>query len=438
VKIPPNAAFFELLMLLLALSMTAFIIGILLMRRMRRNIGRPTVRSTTRTDSPAFATAAYQAVIQQLKEKEQELKRLRQAASERAAASENVSAAVLENLPSGVVLFNTSGLVQQANPAAREILGYASITGLHARDVFGSATTADADGLASIAEVVDCCLKQGRIFRRLEADYITPAGGKRVLGVTASPFTHGGGERRGAACLVTDLTEVASLAGQLRLKESLAALGEMSAGIAHEFKNSLATISGYSQMLASENDAESIRQFAAKIRSETAQLTRTVTDFLNFARPQAVTPEPVRIAPLLAACAEDAGIELEAGEVPPDFDVVADPLALRQCLQNLLRNSAEACPERKVRVRARAAVDGISARIELRDDAGGIAPEVLPRIFIPFVTTKSQGNGLGLALAQRIVSEHGGTISASNEGPGALFILSLPLQKVAKPAAIRG
>ncbi len=438
-----NPLFLSAIMLLVV-GGGSFIIGVLLIRRMKQElVAKHDRRAARSADSPAFALATYNAVIQQLKEKEQELQRLRHAAAEKASATENVSAAVIDNLPSGVVLFNTSALVQQANPAAREILGYASATGLHARDLFRGAGRPEGElaglevAMPSLEAVIDSCLKQGRVFRRLTAEYMTPAGVKRVLGVTVSPFARGAGERIGAACLLTDLTEVVTLAQQLRLRESLAALGEMSAGIAHEFKNSLATISGYGQMLASESDAESIRQFAARITKETAVLSRTVSDFLSFARPQELARQPVFLEPLLAECASGCGVELDVAGLPPQFTVTGDPIALRQCFDNLLRNSAEAAADRKVRVAACATIGESNIRIELRDDAGGIPADVLPRIFIPFVTTKAQGNGLGLALAHRIVTDHGGSITATNESGGALFILSFPMEKLAKTVGQR-
>lgn len=420
-------------LMLLFVGAAAFIFGLLLIRKMRQElVGDDS--AAPRAESPAFAFQAYNAVIQQLKEKESELQRLRQSAADRASVSENISAAVVNNLPSGVVLFNTSTLVQQANAAAREILGYASATGLHARDLFRGATAVRGENDATtLPGVVASCLKDGRVFRRLEADYATPSGVKRVLGITVSPVNTSSGERLGAACLVTDLTQVTQLSQQLRLSENLAAMGEMSAGMAHEFKNSLATIAGYSQMLADEREPENVRQFAAKIREETATLTRTVTEFLNITRPQRLTSEAVAIAPLLAACAADCGVELESA-VPADLTVTGDAAALRQCFLNLLRNSAEAAPGRTVRVKAAVRSEAGRNAIELRDDAGGIPQELLPRVFIPFVTTKPNGNGLGLALAHRIVSDHGGTIAASNEGVGTLFTLSFPAEIPGKSA----
>ncbi len=214
----------------------------------------------------------------------------------------------------------------------------------------------------------------------------------------------------------------------------------MSAGIAHEFKNSLATISGYGQMLTSDNDAETVRQFAAKITAETAALSRVVTDFLSLARPQALSAVPINVPELLQDCARECGVELVTTGLPPEFDgcIVGDPTSLRQCFSNLLRNSAEAAPEDHVRVEVSGAIDAGRARLVFRDNAGGIAPEVLPHIFIPFVTTKSQGTGLGLALVHRIVADHGGSVSVANDGPGAAFTLSFPTEKLARKAAEGG
>jgi signal transduction histidine kinase len=209
-------------------------------------------------------------------------------------------------------------------------------------------------------------------------------------------------------------------------------MGEMTAGMAHEFKNSLATIAGYSQMLADESNPDTVREFAGKIRSETTALTRTVTDFLNITGPQKLTSEPVVLAPLLQSCAADCGVELDATSVPTDLFINGDRAALRQCLLNLLRNSAEAGSGNRITVVARGGLDRSRAWLELQDNAGGIPTDILPRVFIPFISSKPEGNGLGLALAQRIVSDHGGTISARNEGTGAIFTLSFPPQNPGK------
>ncbi len=395
----------------------------------------PSLPRPAAAETDAFASAAVQGVIQRLKEQEKELERLRQAERERAQASETVSAAVLSNLTSGVLLFSPTGTVRQANEAARAILGYASPTGLHARDLFRGVSavrqeTGESESSAdSLMRALDVALGTGQAFRRLEAEYATPAGESRVLGITLSPVRGPAGEALGVACLVSDLTEITGLARQMRLKENLASLGEMSAGIAHEFKNSLATISGYAQMLNAENDSETVREFASKIVSETASLTRIVTDFLNFARPRTLEPEPIDVRQLLEECARECYVDLRL-EMPEGFSLVGDRTALRQAFSNLLRNSAESGKNgATVRVEITAQADTQQARIVLRDNGGGIPAEDLARIFIPFFTTKSGGTGLGLALVHRIVTQHGGSIAVASGASGSTFTLSFPAGK---------
>jgi signal transduction histidine kinase len=215
----------------------------------------------------------------------------------------------------------------------------------------------------------------------------------------------------------------------------------MSAGIAHEFKNSLATISGYAQMLLqdAERDPQSA-EFAAKIASETGSLSRIVTEFLNFAKPQGLAREEVELRPMIEDCAEEARVRLTFGAFPASATVKGDPVALRQAFSNLLRNSAEAMNAgEEARLEVAATADSKNLRITLRDNGCGIPPELMSRIFIPFFTTKPAGTGLGLALVHRIVTEHGGTVSVASEGDGkgTTFTLAFPLgMSVEKPRSV--
>ena len=428
-----------LLAALTIIGLLAFAGGWLLIRRMRRTLTDEPAEAMPRRNAepgPEFAAATVQAVIARLKEQEKELERLRHLEKSRARTSENISAAVLSNLASGVLLFGPALLVRQANEAARSILGYASPTGLHARDLFQGASALRSDPSvsvptpASLPDAVELCLRTGASFRRLEADYTTPAGEKRVLGITLSPVRGSAGEALGAACLVSDLTEISSMAQQMRLRENLASLGEMSAGIAHEFKNSLATISGYAQMLTTENDLPTTQQFAGKIVSETAGLTRIVTDFLKFARPQDLEAETVELRSLVEDCARECGVELKLDAFPPGLSLLGDATALRQAFSNLLRNSIEAGRNGvPVTVEVSALADAQATQLVFKDNGSGIASENLARIFVPFFTTKANGTGLGLALVHRIVSEHGGTVSVASSPSGSTFTLSFPARK---------
>jgi signal transduction histidine kinase len=243
------------------------------------------------------------------------------------------------------------------------------------------------------------------------------------------------GKSLGAACLISDLTEINRLSRQVRMRENLASLGEMSAGIAHEFKNSLATISGYAQMLTGEEHLEVVHDFARKIESETGNLARVVTDFLAFARPQALRNEPVPLRAVLENCARDCSVDLHVEDVPAEMALMGDPTALRQAFSNLLRNSAEAARNgMPVEVKVAAATDEQGTRLTVTDNGHGIPQDKLSKIFIPFFTTKAQGTGLGLALVHRIVTEHGGTIAVSSGDWGTTFRLAFPAPVLARAA----
>jgi PAS domain-containing protein len=194
--------------LLFVFAASLVILGVWVMRRLRKEMVEDLNLPTPRADNaPAFAVATLHGVIQQLKEKEQELQRLRREAHERASVSENLSAAVLTNLETGVVVFNPAGLGQFANPAARDILGYATVSGMHPRDLFRGVTAlrsrdpqANPSGMA---EALERALRDAAVFRGLEADYATPAGDRRRLAITIAPALGNGGECYGAVCLMT-------------------------------------------------------------------------------------------------------------------------------------------------------------------------------------------------------------------------------------------
>jgi signal transduction histidine kinase len=288
-----------------------------------------------------------------------------------------------------------------------------------------------------LTQLIAACLEQGRTFRREEVEYLSPSRELRQLGVTISPILRGTNEVTGAICLLSDLTELAALQKQIHMKENLAALGELSAGIAHEFKNALATISGYAQMIRSEaKPGTEIREHGEKILDQTRALTHVVTEFLKFARPLELADEQVTLRPMidrvLAEVAEAVpGIPITC---EGDFgDVSGDDALLRQAILNLARNAAEAASDNPAagRVIIRGEIDQSGPiqgqRISIADNGPGIAAEALTKIFMPFYTTKTNGTGLGLAVVQKIVVQHGGTIEVRNQPQGgAEFIVWLP------------
>jgi nitrogen-specific signal transduction histidine kinase len=403
-------------------------------------------------NASAFMTASMQGVIEKLRTQEKELARLHMLAQERAQESERMTEEVTRNMPTGLLLVNSTGAISSTNPAAEDALGIRPLRYRAYRETLGE----DSDLVAMLTE----CLQGGETFQRNEIEHTTPEGETRRLGVTISPIfqaprpalrTHVSDPPKkfetrisGALCLMSDLTELTALQKQIRWKENLASLGEMSAGIAHEFKNSLATISGYAQMIRNESQPGDTRESAEKILDQTRALTHVVTEFLRFAKPLEITYEMVsmqalveRVADELRQTAPKCSVTCE-GDFP---ELPGDEALIRQALINLTRNATEAARANgeNPHVAISGTVEELGGkrwqRICVADNGPGIPEHDLPKIFLPFYTTKSEGTGLGLAVVQKVALQHGGSIEARNRaGGGAEFLLWLPLRQERSPS----
>jgi PAS domain S-box-containing protein len=382
-------------------------------------------------DNPsAFMTASMQAVIQKLRDQEKELAALHRRDRERAQLTERLSEAVTRNMPAGLLLISSAGLITSANPAAEAALDVQALSYRRYAEVLGKES--------SLSKLLAACLSEGRTFRREEVEYTTPKGELRQLGVTISPILGRSAKVTGALCLLSDLTELAALQRQVQVKENLAALGELSAGIAHEFKNALATISGYAQMIRRESHGETAEN-AQLIVDQTRALTHVVTEFLKFARPLDLSTEEVPLRPVVDRVINEIreAIPEVSISVAGDFESIAgDEGLLRQALLNLTRNAAEAAAGQAFggRVELHGAIEHAAGcelqRITIADNGPGISADDLSRIFVPFYTTKTNGTGLGLAIVQKIIVQHGGSVEVRNQPQGgAEFIVSLPLSR---------
>jgi two-component system, NtrC family, sensor histidine kinase HydH len=439
----------------LVLTLVAGAVGLVLI--LRRVLGAGRVKASEAAgerpvtdNASSFVTASMQGVIEKLRAQEKELARLHLLAQERAQESERLTEEVTRNMPTGLLLVSATGSISSTNPAAEEALGIRPLRYRSYKEVLG----VDSELTAMLGE----CLNQGRTFQRGEVEHLTAAGEVRRLGLTISPIYRSGrtatvrarltdppsSERKvsGALCLMSDLTELAALQKQIRWKENLAALGEMSAGIAHEFKNALATISGYAQMIHGEAKPGDIRDSSGKILDQTRSLAHVVTEFLRFAKPLEICYEPVATGALVERVAAELRESVPQCAVACEGtfqELPGDEALIGQALINLTRNAAEATREvASPRVSIFGTIEDLAGRkwqrIGVADNGPGIPEHDLPKIFLPFYTTKADGTGLGLAVVQKVALQHGGSIEARNRvGGGAEFLLWLPLRH--EPAA---
>jgi signal transduction histidine kinase len=350
------------------------------------------------------------------------------ATAARAEASERMSDEIIASLTAGLLVVGLDGAVRILNPAGRRMLRVSEQAPLNDfRRVLGEPVLSDI--------IDECFATRGAILRR-NIQLSVPGNGASHLGVTVSPMIDDRGDLNGAICLFTDLTEVKHLEEQLRLKESLATVGELTAGIAHEFRNGLATIHGYSKLFDLAALPEGYRSYVEGIRDETVSLSEVVTNFLNFAKPAQLTLSRVDLEIVCDRAADEVRADARGlgGDVTVRgvFGAVeGDEVLLRQAFSNLLRNAVEACAGASLAplVVIRSEVDRkrMVSHVTVEDNGPGIPLESRDRVFQPFFTSKRNGTGLGLALVQKIIVFHNGRIAVgSSDLGGARLQVTLP------------
>ncbi len=367
----------------------------------------------------ARLSSVLEHAVAQLRERER-------ATAARAEASERLSGEIIASLTAGLLVVDTASHIRILNPAGRRMLGFDEREQIDDLQLLPE----------ELLRMIEQCLATRASIRRRTLQVKRPRGVIH-LGVTVSALTGPDSELRGAVCLFTDLTAVKDLEEQLRLKDSLAAVGELTAGIAHEFRNGLATIQGYSRLIRPDDLPAAYRPYVAGIRAETEAMTEVVTNFLQFARPERLTLTRVDLRAVCDRAADELRGEARAlgGDIElrgPFGAVDGDEVLLRQAFSNLLRNAVEACAGAAVApvIVIESAVDTARqrTRVAINDSGPGIEPSERERVFRPFYTSKRNGTGLGLALVQKIVVFHNGRIAldAAPQG-GASVQITLPL-----------
>jgi PAS domain-containing protein len=279
--------------LLLFTAIAAFGLGLFTIRLLRKNL---LAESESLNSSPLAAEGlpvhAYHAVIQQLKQQKHELAAQQLSDRRKAKASDTLSSTILSNLSCGVLFFNTSGLLRQANAAARKLLGFASPVGLDVGDLFRTATlrpennnsdsssdsSSGSGSGSSVEQALAPALAGKSAVRGLVVNFFAPDGESHILEVTASPVLAEDASLMGTTLVLTDKTDIERIRHDQRMHQ------EVSSELALGLRDSLTTIAGYARQLACSRDSELARQLADGIAHEAANLDRTIGSFLGGAQ----------------------------------------------------------------------------------------------------------------------------------------------------------
>ena len=430
---------------LLIINLISFVIALALGYFLTRSITQPVKKlvtaaqriSTGNYNQPVALSAqneigflgqTFNGMQESIRSKEEQLKALKQKAENEADTIKTYNELILQNIATGIMTLDLEGRLTVLNAEAARLLQLdrQRFAGKH----FTKLLSPDHPFLPI-----------------LSAMYRTPPANDFIeteirfkensipVSVRVSPLPDSSGQIIGSNWLLVDLSEVRELQTQIKEKEWLAYLGELSAAIAHEIRNPLNSITLFLGLLKRRvNKQPEQLESIEKITTEIEALNSIVSDFLNFARPSGLQKEKILLKELFnntLFLAEkeisEKQIAVQVEIIPPELNFFADAGQLKQALLNITLNAVQAMnPTGHLQLKALRTESG-KLRMKVNDDGNGVAPEYLDKIFKPFFSTRSQGTGLGLAIVQNIIRAHNGTIIVKNNpDKGASFIIELP------------
>ncbi len=362
-----------------------------------------------------FVVDTFHDLVTKLKEKERELEILRRKAEDRASSVEIYNEDILQSVPSGVVSLDQELRVTKMNHSAEKILELkeSESIGRKYSDIFN--------------EPVAGIIAKRPVVERAEVGYVTKSGKRIWLGLNISLLKDSANKIIGKIFVFTDLTELKAFQSQMELRERLSTLGEMSAGIAHELRNPLGVISGYTKLLSKKVDG-TIQPTVEAIFKEVAVMDRIISDFLSFARKTDLMLSEVALKDLLKSCISNVAGSARDVRITERFDALpvikVDDVLLRQAVTNILQNAVESMPEGGELTVSCSVGDCLD--ISVSDTGHGIPENIRDKIFLPFFTTKERGTGLGLSILHKIVVSHGGTVRLESGDEGTTITIRLP------------
>ena len=348
---------------------------------------------------------------------------------------EILNKSIIDSITSGLIAVDADGRIILFNPAAERIFGIGAdmAMGRRATEVMPFLTPYWNPGTPGVLNRE----LSSRPFTDLT--HALEDGREIHLRLSAAPLRLPRVENDGTIILFQDITETTRIEAEMKRVGDLALIGELAAGIAHEIRNPMASISGSIQMLRDGLEVDDINsKLMDIIMRETSRLNRLINDFLVFARPRTPMIKDLDLNQVIAESLQLFQNSLHRGKkidivksFPEPVVIPSDPEQIRQVLWNLFLNASEAMPEGGT-LFVNTTREPAGARMEVRDTGPGFTPPALKHLFTPFFTTKDGGSGLGLATVSRVVESLGGTVTGRNHPQGGA-VVSVSFSRPALP-----
>ncbi len=396
----------------------------------------PEVSPDEHSDPVNRAIGIFEDTLLKLKEKEMQLEDLTSQLASPSLRVEEFEDNLLASVDSGIFTFDLLHRLMSYTSKSPNLMRLkdSDLIGKTCEELFGTEHV--------VSRMLMDGLKHRRIYSQKQWKEESPGEFPAWLSIASTLLKGNHGEVTGVGFIVRDITGWKMLQEQIKEKEHLAALGEMSAGIAHEIRNPLGVIQGNANFLAMEITEPALIETVRDIQDEVMKLDRIVNDFLRFAKPTQLNITEVDFHALLddiildftAHAGESVSVTVKTSRRIPSMQI--DESLFRQVMANLLNNAAEAMSG-KGQIEIRLEMDHLTlsgGRIEdslvihVQDFGPGIRAEVFPKLFKPFFTTKSKGNGLGLAIVKKIIVLHNGFVEFEPVETGASVKIMLPVQ----------
>jgi two-component system sensor histidine kinase PilS (NtrC family) len=437
-------------------SLSTFLYGLLLVLQLYQWInplGRPSLYEASQIfyslilHMATFYIIAFlsSTISEELKRKKKELIQKQVDYDQLEAFNRNI----IQSLDSGLLTIDLQGKINSVNRTAEKIL---NLNGE------GSKDTSLYDLFPKISKVIEDVEKKGQDptsdYQRYETIFMNQEGKKVHLGFSISPLTHPDGSLIGHTLIFQDITKFKEMEEQMKRIDKMAAVGLLAAGMAHEIRNPLASLSGSIQMLKSELVLDDSQQHLMEITlRESERLNALITDFLLFAQPPQTNKMLLEIGKLIEETVElfihspscHEGIQIIRPSPRENIKAMIDPSQIKQVFWNLLLNAAQAMSNGgEIGIRMEKGKDIFWeknlpwppqskgkewVKISMTDSGNGIPPQEKEKIFEPFFTTKEGGTGLGLSIVHKIIENHNGVIKVESEvGKGSTFAIFLPAE----------